>query len=162
MGTQLLTVLLVEDNPGDARLIRESLAEAAGDHFNLETVERLADAIHRLRNGKLGAHPVGGRREHGFAIAAAQREQPREAAEAPAYFGPGRLARQRFEEFDGAVTSFDVHPGRCIGDAVLCGALGHRCQIYRAGRPHGIRRSRCAFSCRLKNVQGSGMTMWRR
>lgn len=55
MGTQLLTVLLVEDNPGDARLIRESLAEAAGDYFNLETVERLADAIHRLRNGKVDA-----------------------------------------------------------------------------------------------------------
>ncbi len=92
-----------------------------------------------------------------LAIAAAQREQPGEAAEPAAYLGPGRLARQRFEEFDGAVTSFDVHPGRCVGDAVLCGAIGHRDQIYRAGRAHGMRRPLCVL-CAMSGAVELGMT----
>jgi DNA-binding response OmpR family regulator len=55
MGIQRFTVLLVEDNPGDARLIRESLSEVAGDYFDLETVDRLAAAIQRLRHGNVDA-----------------------------------------------------------------------------------------------------------
>uniref|UniRef100_A0A7C3V5B1 Oxygen sensor histidine kinase NreB n=1 Tax=Desulfobacca acetoxidans TaxID=60893 RepID=A0A7C3V5B1_9BACT len=43
-----IRVLLVEDNPGDARLIKEMLAEAQGLEFNLEWVSRLADGLHRL------------------------------------------------------------------------------------------------------------------
>ena len=88
--------------------------------------------VHRLGDGQLGADAVGRGGQHRLAIPAAQREQPGEAAETAAHLGSGRLARQRFEQFDGAVTSFDVHPGRCIGDAVLCGAIRHRDQIYRA------------------------------
>ena len=41
-------VLLVEDNPGDARLVKESLAEAGARRFNLTHVERLEDAMRRL------------------------------------------------------------------------------------------------------------------
>jgi CheY-like chemotaxis protein len=48
MGAQPIEVLLVEDNPGDARLVRESLAEVASQRFNLTHVERLEDALRRL------------------------------------------------------------------------------------------------------------------
>jgi signal transduction histidine kinase len=48
-------ILLVEDNPGDARLIQESLSEAKGDPFELETVGRLASGVERLRGGDIDA-----------------------------------------------------------------------------------------------------------
>lgn len=44
-----IPILLVEDNPGDARLVREMLSEGGGD-FALTTVHRLADGIEALRN----------------------------------------------------------------------------------------------------------------
>jgi signal transduction histidine kinase len=43
-----IKVLLVEDNPGDARLLREALAEIARARFDLTHVERLGEAIRRL------------------------------------------------------------------------------------------------------------------
>ena len=45
-------VLLVEDNPGDARLVRESLAEVGARRFNLTHVERLEDAIRQLERDR--------------------------------------------------------------------------------------------------------------
>jgi PleD family two-component response regulator len=45
-------VLLVEDNPGDARLVKESLAEAGARGFNLTHVERLEDAIRQLERDR--------------------------------------------------------------------------------------------------------------
>jgi CheY-like chemotaxis protein len=45
-------VLLVEDNPGDARLVKESLAEGGASAFNLTHVERLEDAIRRLEQDR--------------------------------------------------------------------------------------------------------------
>lgn len=45
-------VLLVEDNPGDARLVMESLAEAGARRFNLTHVERLEDAIRQLERDR--------------------------------------------------------------------------------------------------------------
>ena len=42
--TQSFPVLLVEDNPGDARLVVELLNEAMGDSFRVTHVEQLADA----------------------------------------------------------------------------------------------------------------------
>jgi signal transduction histidine kinase/CheY-like chemotaxis protein len=41
-------ILLVEDNPGDARLIREMLAETPAQDFSIEWVSRLADGLERL------------------------------------------------------------------------------------------------------------------
>ena len=41
---QTFPVLLVEDNPGDARLVVELLSEATGDIFHVTHVEQLADA----------------------------------------------------------------------------------------------------------------------
>ncbi len=55
MSEQRLTVLLVEDNPGDARLIRESLTDLTGNTFDLETTDRLATALLRLSAGGIDA-----------------------------------------------------------------------------------------------------------
>ncbi len=51
MADRPLTVLLVEDNPGDARLIAEMLREGGGDRYRLEHVDRLAPALARLSQG---------------------------------------------------------------------------------------------------------------
>jgi signal transduction histidine kinase/DNA-binding NarL/FixJ family response regulator len=42
-------ILLVEDNPGDARLLGEALKDIANYHFELQHVERLSQALERLR-----------------------------------------------------------------------------------------------------------------
>jgi len=46
--------LLIEDNPGDARLIQIMLTEASGDLFDIETVDRLAAGLRRLAEGGIG------------------------------------------------------------------------------------------------------------
>jgi signal transduction histidine kinase len=46
-----IKILLVEDNPGDALLLRESLLEARGVSFTVEVVARLATGLARLREG---------------------------------------------------------------------------------------------------------------
>lgn len=47
-----IKVLLVEDNPGDARLLREALAETARGRFDLTHVDRLGEALLRLEEGR--------------------------------------------------------------------------------------------------------------
>jgi len=47
-------VLLIEDNPGDARLIREMIAEVPGAAFEVECAERLAQGLERLSAGGIG------------------------------------------------------------------------------------------------------------
>jgi len=44
----VIKILLVEDNPADARLLREMLAEVTTAQFELTLVERLSDAVQRL------------------------------------------------------------------------------------------------------------------
>ncbi|MFQ5817728.1 MAG: sensor histidine kinase [Terriglobia bacterium] len=51
MDEQCLRVLLVEDNPGDARLVEMGLAEAGPQRFQVERAERLVAANNRLRAG---------------------------------------------------------------------------------------------------------------
>jgi PAS domain S-box-containing protein len=46
-----LTVLLIEDNAGDARLLMEYLSEAPGNPFVLERVELLSEGLDRLQKG---------------------------------------------------------------------------------------------------------------
>lgn len=46
-----ITVLLIEDNPGDARLIELALSETEGAPIRLERAERLADGLKRLNDG---------------------------------------------------------------------------------------------------------------
>ena len=42
-----IQVLLVEDNPGDARLIQEHLADAGATYFKMETAQTLANALEK-------------------------------------------------------------------------------------------------------------------
>lgn len=42
-------ILLIEDNPGDARLIKETLEEAIPAQFEITNVQRLAGALKRLK-----------------------------------------------------------------------------------------------------------------
>jgi DNA-binding response OmpR family regulator len=50
-----LKVLLVEDNPADARLIQESLADATEEPFDLEVTDTLAAGLQRLATGGIDA-----------------------------------------------------------------------------------------------------------
>ena len=49
MNNAPIKVLLVEDNPGDARLLQEELAGATGVRFQVAHVTRLGDALGRLK-----------------------------------------------------------------------------------------------------------------
>ena len=51
MTDKPINVLLVEDNPGDARLLREALAGTDSLRFRLLHVERLGDAVANLNEG---------------------------------------------------------------------------------------------------------------
>ncbi len=50
-GQVPLRILLVEDNPGDARLVREVLAESNAHQFELVHVDRLRDGLEHLQSG---------------------------------------------------------------------------------------------------------------
>ncbi len=51
MINRAMNILLVEDNPADARLVQEMLAEANGLAPHLERADRLSQALTRLRQG---------------------------------------------------------------------------------------------------------------
>jgi PAS domain S-box-containing protein len=48
MSDKPIKVLLIEDNPGDARLIQAFLSEAKGKSFQIEVAERLLDGLEAL------------------------------------------------------------------------------------------------------------------
>jgi signal transduction histidine kinase len=54
-GSPCLNILLVEDNPGDARLVTAILAQTGTDSFNLDHVVRVGDAVERLHGGSIDA-----------------------------------------------------------------------------------------------------------
>ena len=51
MNLEGIKILLVEDNPGDARLFRELVRDAGTNHLKLEHVTRLQAALERLSDG---------------------------------------------------------------------------------------------------------------
>ena len=53
MSDDSTKVLLIEDNPGDVRLIRELLKEAYGVSFSLECVDRLSAGLELLGQGAI-------------------------------------------------------------------------------------------------------------
>jgi signal transduction histidine kinase len=55
MSNGPIKVLLVEDNPGDARLLREYLKESGKAHFELVHVCRLSEALNALKEKSFGA-----------------------------------------------------------------------------------------------------------
>src|SRR3954468_2842374 len=52
--SQRVKVLLVEDNPGDARLIQIMLQEAGNGLFEIETADKLGPALSRLDRDGIG------------------------------------------------------------------------------------------------------------
>jgi signal transduction histidine kinase len=55
MSDPALIILLVEDNPGDARLIREMLVELPGMRFDVKHADRLATGLAHVRGGNIHA-----------------------------------------------------------------------------------------------------------
>jgi PAS domain S-box-containing protein len=53
-NSEIIRVLLIEDNPGDARLIRELLAEGGDARFKLESVDRLSAGLEYLVSNDIG------------------------------------------------------------------------------------------------------------
>ncbi|MFQ6122840.1 MAG: ATP-binding protein [Dehalococcoidales bacterium] len=53
MSDKRTKILLIEDNPGDARLIQEMLAEVEPSRFELEWADRLSAGIKRLEQGDI-------------------------------------------------------------------------------------------------------------
>ncbi len=51
MNNSQINVLLIEDNPGDTRLIWETLAENGEARINLEYIDRLDTGLARLGKG---------------------------------------------------------------------------------------------------------------
>ncbi|MEO8484050.1 MAG: diguanylate cyclase [Acidobacteriota bacterium] len=58
MTTELIQVLLVEDNPGDVRLVREILKDGGGDEFELIHVSTVREAVEQLRADAQGIDAV--------------------------------------------------------------------------------------------------------
>ena len=83
MDERSIAVLLVEDNPGDARLFRETLAEVAFPNYLITEVGELDGALRHLKEAKfdLIVLDLGLPDEQGFATFARVREQ---AAQTPA------------------------------------------------------------------------------
>ncbi len=55
MQTVVIKILLVEDNPGDARLVQLYLAEVAGVRFETVRAERLSEALELLKQQRFDA-----------------------------------------------------------------------------------------------------------
>jgi two-component system cell cycle sensor histidine kinase/response regulator CckA len=53
--SEVIRVLLIEDNPGDARLIQEMLIEAGSNQSDLEQCDRLSTWLERINSGGVDA-----------------------------------------------------------------------------------------------------------
>ncbi len=54
MSSQTINILLIEDNPGDARLLQETLKDAGNGQFELQHVKRLDEALKLLDEENFG------------------------------------------------------------------------------------------------------------
>ena len=55
MSKNTVNVLLIEDNPGDARLVQETLAQVGGGRFHLECADTLTTGVERLARQPIDA-----------------------------------------------------------------------------------------------------------
>ena len=53
-----ITALLIEDNPGDGRMVREVLQEESSSRFKLELSDRLDTGLEAPREGGHRRHPA--------------------------------------------------------------------------------------------------------
>jgi two-component system cell cycle response regulator len=53
--TGSINVLIIEDNPGDRRLIEFTLSQAGEARFSVRSVDRLSEALAALENGRTDA-----------------------------------------------------------------------------------------------------------
>src|SRR4030067_1148966 len=44
-GPEIIKILLIEDNPGDARLVKEMLIEGGINHHNMKHVDRIGQGL---------------------------------------------------------------------------------------------------------------------
>ena len=51
MTGQCISVLIIEDNPGDARLVQETLKGSSNPAYRVEWVDRLSSGLVRLADG---------------------------------------------------------------------------------------------------------------
>jgi len=49
---EIIRVLLIEDNPGDARLMREMLVDSSGVRFDIQCAKRLSTGLKYLAEGR--------------------------------------------------------------------------------------------------------------
>jgi hypothetical protein len=143
-GDDLLDLLGHELADGQVVLQEQRLGaadhEVVDDHRDQVAADGVV-AVGGLRDGELGAHAVGGGREHRLAVPArAQREEPREAPDAAEHLGPGRGRGERLEPVDGPVAGLDVDPGGGVAGAAL-DRPGRRCRLggLRGARAHRFR-----------------------
>jgi len=54
-NVETISLLLIEDNPADAGLVREALADARGVRFNIQHADRLSKGLQLLRQGTFDA-----------------------------------------------------------------------------------------------------------
>src|ERR1035441_9035179 len=55
MTGQCISVLIIEDNPGDARLVQEALKGTSDPAYRVEWVDRLSSGLARLADGGIDA-----------------------------------------------------------------------------------------------------------
>ena len=48
MYPEKITILIIEDNPADARLVKEALAETDGQYFDLKYADRLSGGLKKI------------------------------------------------------------------------------------------------------------------
>ena len=137
LGLIRLAVVMLGDRPAAEDVVQEAFC---GLYRRWHSLADTGKALAYVRSSVInGCRTVLRRRLRQRGVDPLTGDPPGESAEATPHFGPGGLLGQRFEQFDGAVTGFDVHPGRCIGDAVLFGLIRHREQGYRRCPPLGNR-----------------------
>lgn len=143
-----IDVLLVEDNPGDVRLVHESLSEVEGTNVSVEAVGALQDALERLRGGEVDVVLLDLGLPDSTGHATFQRlrqEAPEQAVIVLTGLGDEALALQVMQE---GAQDYLVK-GRVDGPS-LVRAIRYACERQRAER--GRRESEARYRALIENA----------